>query len=131
MTAAPISASAAGLATVTSAGTVLDTWFPEPRLGAPEGAQAGTTRLGVRTRMTSDPDRLVVVYPWRDRHRAQALGTAVVAVLDGLGPDLVAEQAASDQAADEAEVPLAARVTSLTECIRGTRNRFRQLNEGG
>jgi 2,3,4,5-tetrahydropyridine-2-carboxylate N-succinyltransferase len=46
VTAAPFSASAAGLATVTSAGTVLDTWFPEPRLGAPEGAQAGTTRLG-------------------------------------------------------------------------------------
>ncbi|MGY1751617.1 2,3,4,5-tetrahydropyridine-2,6-dicarboxylate N-succinyltransferase [Blastococcus sp. SYSU D01042] len=46
MTAAPVSASAAGLATVTHAGTVLDTWFPEPRLGAPDGAQAGTTRLG-------------------------------------------------------------------------------------
>ena len=76
---------------------------------------AGTTRLGVRTRMTSDPDRLVVVYPWRDRHRAQALGTAVVAVLDGLGPDLVADQAASEQAADEADEPLAKRVTSLVE----------------
>ncbi|MDT0276786.1 2,3,4,5-tetrahydropyridine-2,6-dicarboxylate N-succinyltransferase [Blastococcus goldschmidtiae] len=46
MTAAPVSASAAGLATVTPAGTVLDTWYPEPRLGAPQGAKAGTTRLG-------------------------------------------------------------------------------------
>jgi 2,3,4,5-tetrahydropyridine-2-carboxylate N-succinyltransferase len=46
VTAAPTSASAAGLATVTSTGTVLDTWYPEPRLGAPEGATAGTTRLG-------------------------------------------------------------------------------------
>ena len=43
---APVSASAAGLATVTSSGAVLDTWFPEPRLGAPDGAQAGTARLG-------------------------------------------------------------------------------------
>ncbi|RBY76985.1 2,3,4,5-tetrahydropyridine-2,6-dicarboxylate N-succinyltransferase [Blastococcus sp. TF02-09] len=46
MTAATVSASAAGLATVTPSGTVLDTWFPEPRLGAPENAKAGTTRLG-------------------------------------------------------------------------------------
>ena len=42
----PVSASAAGLATVTPSGTVLDTWYPEPRLGAPEGANPGTTRLG-------------------------------------------------------------------------------------
>src|SRR5512133_2002740 len=44
--AVPVSASAAGLATVTASGTVLDTWYPEPRLGAPEGARPGTTRLG-------------------------------------------------------------------------------------
>ena len=31
---------------MTPSGTVLDTWYPEPRLGAPEGARAGTTRLG-------------------------------------------------------------------------------------
>jgi 2,3,4,5-tetrahydropyridine-2,6-dicarboxylate N-succinyltransferase len=43
---APQSAVAAGLATVTPAGTVLDTWYPEPRIGAPEGAPAGTKRLG-------------------------------------------------------------------------------------
>jgi 2,3,4,5-tetrahydropyridine-2-carboxylate N-succinyltransferase len=46
VTAATVSASAAGLATVTPSGTVLDTWFPEPRLGAPEGAPAGTSRIG-------------------------------------------------------------------------------------
>ncbi|WNV76584.1 2,3,4,5-tetrahydropyridine-2,6-dicarboxylate N-succinyltransferase [Geodermatophilus sp. DSM 44513] len=40
------SAVAAGLATLTPAGTVLDTWYPEPRLGAPEGARGGTERLG-------------------------------------------------------------------------------------
>jgi 2,3,4,5-tetrahydropyridine-2,6-dicarboxylate N-succinyltransferase len=44
--AAPSSAIATGLATMTLSGTVLDTWFPEPRLGAPEGATTGTTRLG-------------------------------------------------------------------------------------
>src|SRR3954470_10050197 len=44
--AAPSSAVAAGLATLTPSGTVLDTWFPRPRLGAPEGAKPGTTRLG-------------------------------------------------------------------------------------
>jgi 2,3,4,5-tetrahydropyridine-2-carboxylate N-succinyltransferase len=44
--AASLSASAAGLATVTPSGTVLDTWYPEPRLGAPDRAKPGTTRLG-------------------------------------------------------------------------------------
>ena len=43
---APTSAVATGLATVTRSGTVLDTWYPAPRLGAPADAQAGTTRLG-------------------------------------------------------------------------------------
>jgi 2,3,4,5-tetrahydropyridine-2,6-dicarboxylate N-succinyltransferase len=40
------SAHAVGLATLTAAGTVLDTWYPRPALGAPDGAPAGTTRLG-------------------------------------------------------------------------------------
>jgi 2,3,4,5-tetrahydropyridine-2-carboxylate N-succinyltransferase len=42
----PVSAVAAGLATVTRAGTVLDTWFPTPRLGAPAGVPNGTSLLG-------------------------------------------------------------------------------------
>ncbi|MPQ98536.1 2,3,4,5-tetrahydropyridine-2,6-dicarboxylate N-succinyltransferase [Modestobacter sp. I12A-02628] len=37
---------AVGLATVTTAGVVLDTWYPAPRLGAPDGAATGTTQLG-------------------------------------------------------------------------------------
>ena len=41
------SAVGTGLATVTPSGTVLDTWFPAPRLGAPEGMTPGTARLGV------------------------------------------------------------------------------------
>ncbi len=48
-------------------------------------AEAGTTRLGVRVRPTSQPGRIVVAYPWRDRNRACALGEAVGSVLDGLG----------------------------------------------
>jgi 2,3,4,5-tetrahydropyridine-2-carboxylate N-succinyltransferase len=42
----PASAVAAGLATVTRGGTVLDSWYPEPRLGAPDDAKPGTTQLG-------------------------------------------------------------------------------------
>ncbi|WP_030484274.1 Mur ligase family protein, partial [Nocardioides aequoreus] len=66
---------------------------------------AGTTRLGVRTRLTSDADRLVVVYPWRDRSRARALGEGVVAVLDGLAtPEVAASdvEAAVDRLVAEA-----------------------------
>ena len=37
---------AAGLATVTTTGVVLDTWYPAPRLGAPAGAATGSTQLG-------------------------------------------------------------------------------------
>ena len=37
---------AAGLATLTPQLTVLDCWFPTPRLGAPAGAASGTVRLG-------------------------------------------------------------------------------------
>jgi 2,3,4,5-tetrahydropyridine-2,6-dicarboxylate N-succinyltransferase len=47
VTTPPRSAVAVGLATLTASGTVLDTWYPAPRLGAPEGAAAGTARLGV------------------------------------------------------------------------------------
>jgi 2,3,4,5-tetrahydropyridine-2-carboxylate N-succinyltransferase len=46
VTAATVSASAAGLATVTPSGTVLDTWYPAPRLGVPDGGRPGTTRIG-------------------------------------------------------------------------------------
>jgi 2,3,4,5-tetrahydropyridine-2-carboxylate N-succinyltransferase len=42
----PRSAVAVGLATLTRSGTVLDTWYPSPRLGAPEDAKPGTAQLG-------------------------------------------------------------------------------------
>jgi cyanophycin synthetase len=52
-------------------------------------AEAGTTRLAVRTRPTNDVHRIVLAYPWRHRTRAQALGHAVVEVLDALpGADI-------------------------------------------
>jgi cyanophycin synthetase len=46
--------------------------------------EAGTARLGVRVRPTSDPHRIVVAYPWAHRERAQAMGRAVAEVLDAL-----------------------------------------------
>ncbi len=55
------------------------------RLVRQVAAEAGTHRLAVRVRPTSDPDQLVVAYPWRHRGRAEALGRAVADVLDGLG----------------------------------------------
>jgi len=54
-------------------------------------AEAGTNRLAVRVRPTNDPHRLVVAYPWRRRGRAEALGRAVVEVLDSLPADDVDE----------------------------------------
>jgi cyanophycin synthetase len=51
--------------------------------------EAGTTRLALRVRPTRDVHQLVVAYPWRNRTKAQALGTAVGDVLDSLlEPDL-------------------------------------------
>ncbi|WP_448613996.1 2,3,4,5-tetrahydropyridine-2,6-dicarboxylate N-succinyltransferase [Modestobacter sp. URMC 112] len=40
-------ATAVGFATVTTAGTVLDTWYPAPRLGAPDGQSTGTRQIGI------------------------------------------------------------------------------------
>ncbi|MGZ4595736.1 MAG: Mur ligase family protein [Actinomycetes bacterium] len=47
-------------------------------------AEAGTTRLAVRSRPTHDLHRLVVAYPWRRRGKAEALGRGVALVLDAL-----------------------------------------------
>jgi cyanophycin synthetase len=54
------------------------------RLVRAVAAEAGTTRLGVRVRPTSDPHRIVVAYPWAHRERAQVMGRAVADVLDTL-----------------------------------------------
>jgi cyanophycin synthetase len=72
------------------------------RLVRAVAAEAGTARLAVRVRPTSDPLRVVVAYPWRRRGRAQALGQAVADVLDALpGADI-----------EEAVTAAAARVTA-------------------
>jgi cyanophycin synthetase len=47
-------------------------------------AEAGTTRLAVRSRPTADLHRLVVAFPWRRRGKAEALGRGVADVLDSL-----------------------------------------------
>ena len=61
--------------------------------------EAGTSRLAVRVRPTSDPHVLVVAFPWRNRGRARALGEAVAHALDALPtPDL---EAAVSAAAEE------------------------------
>ena len=44
---------------------------------------AGTTRLAVRTRNGPEAGQLTVVFPWRHRTRAQALGVALAEVLGG------------------------------------------------
>ena len=46
--------------------------------------EAGTARLGVRVRPTSDAHQIVVAYPWQRRERAQAMGRAVAEVLDAI-----------------------------------------------
>jgi cyanophycin synthetase len=54
-------------------------------------AEAGTTRLAVRSRPTADLHRLVVAFPWRRRGKAEALGRGVADVLDSLaGGDVAA-----------------------------------------
>jgi cyanophycin synthetase len=47
-------------------------------------AEAGVSRLAVRSRPGPGPTQLVVAYPWRRSGRAEALGEAVAGVLDEL-----------------------------------------------
>ena len=54
------------------------------RLTRKIAAASGTTRLAVRTRPGSEPDQLILAFPWRHRGRAEALARAVVEVVDGL-----------------------------------------------
>ena len=66
--------------------------------------ESGTSRLAVRVRPTSDPQQLVVAYPWRNRERAQELGRAVAEVLDSIpsgGLDDAVSRAAERVAAAE------------------------------
>ncbi len=78
--------------------------------------EAGTRRLAVRVRPTSDPDVVVVAFPWRNRGRARALGEAVAHALDALPtPDV--EAAVSDAAAEVAAAPRGDRPGTITPTI--------------
>ena len=79
-------------------------------------AEAGTRRLAVRVRPTSNPDVVVVAFPWRNRGRAQALGQAVAHALDALPtPDV--EEAVSAAAAEVAAAPRGDRPGTITPTI--------------
>lgn len=79
-------------------------------------SEAGTQRLAVRVRPTSDPQVLVVAFPWRSRGRARALGEAVAHALDALpAPDL--DAAVSAAAAEVAAAEPGERPTTITPRI--------------
>ena len=79
------------------------------RLVRAVAAESGTARLAVRVRPTNDPHRIVVVFPWRRRGRAQEMGRAVGDVLDALlSRDIdtaVSEAAARVAAAEPGAAP--------------------------
>lgn len=76
-------------------------------------SESGTSRLAVRVRPTSDPNQLVVAFPWRHRGRAEALGHAVAHALDALPtPDV--EGAVSAAAEQVAAAAPGGRPTTIT-----------------
>jgi cyanophycin synthetase len=67
--------------------------------------ESGTSRLAVRVRPTTDPQRIVVAFPWSHRERAQAMGRAVAEVLDALPQgDVEAAVAAASERVAASEV---------------------------
>ncbi len=86
------------------------------RLVRAVAAEAGTARLAVRVRPTSDPHQIIVAFPWRGRDRAQEMGRAVGDVLDSLlSADI--ESAVSDAAARVAASPAGKAPTTITPKI--------------
>ncbi len=87
-------------------------------------AESGTTRLAVRVRSTSQSQRIVVAYPWRDRNRARALGEAVASVVDGLGSQevgvLVERAAEHVRAAERGPGPTTIRPRVPVVAVTGT-----------
>ena len=67
--------------------------------------EAGTRRLGVRTRAASETDVVVCAFVWRHRGRAEALGEAVGRVLADVAAGRPWSDAVSEQAAAVAAVP--------------------------
>jgi cyanophycin synthetase len=82
-------------------------------------AGAGTTRLAVRVRLASEPESIVVAYPWRDRNRARALGEAVAMVLDG-GVERLAQAIASVSGTEKGPGPTTLRPTVPVVAVTGT-----------
>lgn len=78
--------------------------------------EAGTRRLAVRVRPTSEPDVLVVAFPWRNRGRARALGEAVAHALDAL-PTPNVDAAVSAAAEEVARAAKGERPTTITPAI--------------
>ena len=78
--------------------------------------EAGTKRLAVRVRPTSEPDVVVVAFPWRNRGRATALGHAVAHALDALPtPDV--ESAVGAAAEEVRSAERGSRPTTITPTI--------------
>jgi cyanophycin synthetase len=75
------------------------------RLVRAVAAEAGTSRLAIRVRPTSDPQQVVVAYPWRHRERAREMARAVADVLDAV-PTLGLEDAVGRAAERVAAAPL-------------------------
>jgi cyanophycin synthetase len=55
-------------------------------------AAAGVRTLAVRSRPGPEPTQVVVAYPWRRQHAAEALGHAVAGLADGLDDGGLAER---------------------------------------
>jgi cyanophycin synthetase len=94
------------------------------RLARQVAAEAGTTRLAVRVRPTTDVHQIVLAYPWRHRGRAEALGRAVADVLDALpGTDLeglVGRAAATVRDAEPGPGPTTLRPRVPVVAVTGT-----------
>lgn len=86
---------------------------------------SGTARIAVRVRPTADPYRFTVIYPWRERARAEALARAVVQVLDQAGTaareTLVARAAERVAATEPGPGPSAVRPRIPVVAVTGTR----------
>lgn len=80
---------------------------------------AGTTRLAVRVRPTSDPQTIVVAYPWRGRHKATSLGEAIGMVLDG-GPEAFDEAVAKVRSTEPGPAPTTIKPRVPVVAVTGT-----------
>lgn len=88
-------------------------------------ADAVPSRVGVRGRVGTDLDSVIVAFPWRHRGRAVALGEALGPVLAGLLSDVSADEllavaAGQVRAAEDASRPIQLRPRIPVASITGT-----------